>query len=126
MLQAIELANALRAVFTSGIEFQPDCFVLLSGAKLKAYLRKCGPMIEPMYEVVSLEPTVIKRTGNGNITLELSIVSERDRQHLLNAVKFVHTASREMKSDKTPIQFADRLDWLRPRLPEIITGELPA
>src|ERR1700760_342163 len=108
MLQAIELANALRAVCDSGIEFQPDCFVPLTGAKLEAYLRKCGPLTEPLYEVVSLEPTVIERTAGGKVTLELSIVSERERQFLLDAVKFVYSASHDMNGDNAPIQFADR------------------
>ena len=123
MLQSIELANALRFVFASGVEFQPDCFVPLSGAKLEAYLRKCGTMTEPLYEVVSLEPTVIERTGDGKVTLELSIVSERERQLLLDAVKFVYRASHDMHGDKASVPFADRLNALRPRLPGVMTGE---
>ena len=118
----MELANAVRLLYSSGIEFKPDCFVRLSGAKLDAYVRKIGPMTEPMYEVVSVEPTVVERTRE-NVTLELSIVSERERKLVLDAVKFVYSASSEMPGSKDSIKFADRLEWLGPRLPAVITGD---
>jgi len=44
-----------------------------------------------MYEVVSLEPTVVERVRE-ELTLELTIVSERERKLILDAVKFVYSA----------------------------------
>lgn len=122
MRRLMELADAIRVVYAARIEFEPECFVPLAGAKLEAYCSQFGPMTEPMYEVVALEPTVVERDGNNKITLELAIVSERDRNLMLDAVKFVYAVSREMPEMKDQIQFADRLEWLRPKLPEVITG----
>lgn len=121
MLKFIELASAIRVLFSSGIEFKPECFVPLAGAKLEAYVRKIGPLTEPVYEVVAMEPTVIERSPE-KVTLELSIVSDRERKHMLDAVKFVYNASASMPGNQETISFADRLEWLRPRLPEVITG----
>ena len=122
MRRLMELADAIRVVYAAGIEFEPECFVPLAGAKLEAYRCQFGPTTEPMYEVVALEPGVVERDGNDKLTLELAIVSERDRKLMLDAVKFVYAASREMPEKKEQIQFADRLEWLRPKLPGVITG----
>ena len=119
----MELANALRVVFTTGIEFKPDCFVPLAGAKLEAYLRKVGPLTGTMYEIVSVEPTVINRVGNEKIELELSIASEKDRGLLLAAVAFVYKTSDEILKDKKNVSFEERLQCLKPRLPHEITGD---
>jgi len=123
MRRLIELADAIRVVYASGIEFEPDCFVPLAGTKRESYCRQFGPTTEPMYEVVAIEPTLIERSGDDKVMLELAIVSQRDCKLLLDAVKFVYAASREMPGTNEPINFADRLEWLRQKLPAVITGE---
>ncbi len=119
MIPFLELANAVNIVFTSGIEFVPESFQVLSGQKLDAYLAKIGPMTEPMYEIVAMEPTVVDRVANEKVTWELNIVSEHERKLLLDAVRFVYRASGPMTG--TP-SFQERLEWLKPKLPPVITG----
>ena len=63
------------------------------------------------------------RQGKERITLELHVVSEQERQDLLDAVKFIYTASRELIGEA--ISFEDRLNYLRPRFPPEVTGDAP-
>ena len=123
MIPFLELASAVNLVYTSGIEFIPESFVALSGQKLEAFLRKMGPMTETMYEVVAMEPSVINRVGNEKVTLELNVVTERQRKQLLDAIKFIYHSSQEMRGKPS---FQEWLEWLRLRLPtEITGGDLP-
>ena len=90
----LELAEAVRIIFTSGIEFVAQSFKALSGEKLQAYLRNVGPMTEIMYEIVAMEPT-------------------------LDGIKFIYRATQTMPGKPS---FQERLDWLKPKLPRVITG----
>ena len=119
MIPFLELAEAVRIIFTSGIEFVPASFKSLSGEKLQAYLRNVGPMTEIMYEIVAMEPTVIDRVGNEKVTWELNIVTGKERQQLLDGVKFIYRATSAMPGKPS---FQERLDWLKPKLPPVITG----
>ena len=101
----LELAEAVRIIFTSGIEFVAQSFKALSGEKLQAYLRNVGPMTEIMYEIVAMEPTVIDRG--------------KERQQLLDGIKFIYRATQTMPGKPS---FQERLDWLKPKLPRVITG----
>ena len=120
MLPAMEFAKAMRFVYSTGIEFVPESFVSLVGAKLEAFLMQNGPTTEPVYEVIAMEPTAIERIGNERVTIELMIVTERFRTLLLGAVSVVNISTREMPGEN--IEFTDRLEWLRPNLPGIMTG----
>ena len=115
----LELAEAVRIIFTSGIEFVAQSFKALSGEKLQAYLRNVGPMTEIMYEIVAMEPTVIDRVGNEKVTWELNIVTGKERQQLLDGIKFIYRATQTMPGKPS---FQERLHWLKPKLPRVITG----
>ena len=117
----MELMSALTIIIETKIEFTPDCFAPLRGTKREAYLRNVGPMTQPMYEVVVLEPTVIDRVSNEKFTVELNIVDGPQRNQLLDAVKFVYDSSREMPGKPREIVFEDRVEWVRLRLREAIT-----
>ena len=64
--------------------------------------------------------TVVQRQ-EGTVTLELSVVTESERQLMLDAVDFVYRASAEMP-DKSAT-FQQRLDFLRRRLPPVVIGD---
>ena len=108
MQDLLQLAKALQVVHETKIEFKPDCFVELAGAKLEAFRRKMSHITGRVYEVVVLEPTVIERVGNERLTLELSTVTESERRDLLNAVKFVYRQTKKMRPNAT---FQDRLKY---------------
>ena len=115
------LMSALTIIIETKIEFTPDCFAPLRGPKREAYLRNVGPMTQPMYEVVVLEPTVIDRVSNEKFTVELNIVDGPQRKQLLDAVKFVYDASMDMPGKPQEIAFEDRVEWMRLKLRELIT-----
>lgn len=120
MLNAFQLIPPLQVIFKSEIEFTADSFIELNAAQREAFKHKMGHSEERIYRVVPLEPTVVDRQDE-KVTLELSIVTESERQLLLDAVDFVYRASAAMP-EKNPT-FAQRLDYLRPRLPPIVIGE---
>ncbi|TWT92602.1 hypothetical protein [Neorhodopirellula pilleata] len=118
MFDAFQLIPALQIIFAHEIEFQENSFVELTVAQYDAMKRRGQPRHGKMYRIVHFEPEAIERTPE-KITLELTIASESDRQLILDAVEFVHRASQSMSKENPT--FADRLKYLRPRLPPIIT-----
>jgi hypothetical protein len=62
-------------------------------------------------------------SGDENVRLlEITIVTENERRLLLEGVAFIFNASAEMKGDSPT--FEERLEYLRPRLPPIVTGDV--
>jgi hypothetical protein len=120
MLNAFRLIPALQVVFAHEIEFTPESFAPLTDAQRQAYARREGMATEAIYRVVPLEPQAIEQSPE-KITWELSIVTASERQLLLDAVDFVHRASASMNEAKP--NFAQRLEYLRPRLPPVVTTE---
>lgn len=121
MFDAFRLIPALQIIFTHEIEFCEDSFVELTPEQYNALKRRGGNPSGILYRIVEFEPEAIERTAD-KITLELTIVDESERQLILHAVKFVYHAS-ELMSDQN-LTFADRLEYLRPRLPPIVTQRL--
>lgn len=119
MLDAFRLIPALQIIFKSEVEFTEDSFVKLNAEQRKAFKHKMGKSKELIYRVVPFEPSVIERAED-KITLELSIVTESERQLLLDAVDFVYRASAEMPRESPTFQ--QRLNFLRMRLPPTVVG----
>ena len=111
----------LQVIFASEIEFTADCFVELNDVQREAYRRKLGDSDERIYRVVPMEPTVVERQQE-KMTVELSIVTDSQRQLMLDAVDFIYRASVEMP-EKAPT-FQQRLAFLRPRLPPVVGSAL--
>jgi hypothetical protein len=120
MLDAFRLISPLQVIFRTEIEFTVDCFVELNTAQREAFQRKIGDSNERIYRLVPLEPTVVERQES-QVTVELSIVTESERQLMLEAVDFVYRASAEIP-DKSAT-FQQRLAYLRPRLPRVVIGD---
>jgi hypothetical protein len=120
MLDAIRLIHALKIVFRRETEFFPESFAELTPKQEEVWQRKHGKSPERIYRVVPFEPTVIERTEE-KVTLELEVVTESERKLLLDAVRFVYIATREMP-EKNP-SFCERLAYLRPKLPPIVTSD---
>ena len=118
----MEFANAVRTVYSTGIEYISESFAPLTGAKLDAYVLLNGPTAEPIFEVVAMEPTTISRRGSRQIAIEFMIVTGRHRTLLIGATQMIHAATRNMPGEN--IEFTDRLEWYRPSLPAIMTGEV--
>ena len=120
MLDAFRLIPALQLIFRTEIEFTADSFVELNRSQREVFQQKMGDSDDRIYRVVLLEPTVVQRQDE-KVTLELSVVTESERQLMLDAVDFVYRASSEMP-DKSAT-FQQRLDFLRPRLPPVVIGD---
>jgi len=121
MMDAFRLIPALQVVFTHEIEFDDDGFADLTDQQYEAYVRREGKPAETLYRVLAFELHAIERTAE-KITYELSVVTAAERQLLLDAVDFVYRASEPMPN-KQPT-FAERLAYLRPRLPPIVVQKL--
>ena len=119
MLEAFRLIPALQVIFTSEIEFNEDSFEELTDAQYAAFVRDFGKQKERVYRIVLIEPTEIKRTPE-KVTMELNIVMESQKQLLYDGVAFVYRASATMPESNPT--FAERLAYLRPKLPPIAIG----
>jgi hypothetical protein len=120
MLDAFRVIPALQLIFRTEIEFTADSFVELNRSQREVFQQKMGDSDDRIYRVVLLEPTVVQRQEE-KVTLELPVVTESERQLMLDAVDFVYRASSEMP-DKSAT-FQQRLGFLRPRLPPVVIGD---
>lgn len=118
MFDAFRLIPALQIIFTNEIEFQDSSFAELTTEQYAAFERRGQRPPGKLFRVVHFEPEAIERTPE-KITLELTIAGEGEKQLILDAVKFVHHASESMPKENPT--FAERLAYLRPRLPPIVT-----
>ena len=121
MFEAFKIIPALQNIFQTEIEYMEDSFVDLTPLQLEAYVRKHGQPKGRLYRVLPIEPTVIDRQGNEQVTVELNIVEESGRLLALQGVAFVYRASSPL--DQQNPSFEERLAYLRPRLPPIVIGE---
>jgi len=122
MLHAFRLIPAIQLIFKSKFEFTSESFGELTEQQYEAYERKVGKRTETLYRVLPFEPTVLD-SGDENVRLlEITIVTENERRLLLEGVAFIFNASAEMKGDSPT--FEERLEYLRPRLPPIVTGDV--
>jgi len=120
MFDAFRLIPALQVIFEHEIEFDEESFATLTAKQLAAYERRHGKPSETLYRATAFEPQAIERTEE-KVTLELSIVTDSERQLLLDGVAFVYHSSKKL-DPKNPT-FAERLAYLRPRLPPIVTSQ---
>lgn len=118
MLEAFRLIPALQFIFTHEIEFTEDSFTSLTTEQLEALRRRGEELPETVYRVLPIEPQAIERSA-GKVTMELPIVTEPERQLLLDGVAFVYRPSDPLDEQKPT--FSERLEFLRPRLPSIVT-----
>lgn len=118
MLEAFRLIPALQFIFTHEIEFTEDSFASLTTEQSEALRRRGEELPETVYRVLPIEPQAIERSA-GKVTMELPIVTEPERQSLLDGVAFVYRASDQLDEQKPT--FSERLEFLRPRLPPIVT-----
>ena len=119
MLDAFRLIPALQVIFTQEVKYTEDSFADSTTEQSEALARRGERFTEPVYRVTTIEPQAIERSAE-KVTMELSIVTESERQLLLDGVAFVYRASAEM-NEQTPT-FAQRLEYLRSRLPPIVLG----
>jgi len=120
MLEAFRLIPALQLIFTDEIEFVEDSFVNLTAEQTAALERRDGKPSETLYRATAYEPQAIERSAE-KVTMELSVVTESERQLLLDGVAFVYRST--APTDKENPTFTERLDYLRLRLPPIVTSK---
>jgi hypothetical protein len=118
VLDAFRLIPALQVIFAQEMEFTEDSFADLTIEQAEAFARRGEELTEPVYRVTTIEPHAIERSAE-KVTMEVAIVTESERQALLDGVAFVYRASAEM-NEQMPT-FAQRLEYLRSRLPTIVT-----
>jgi len=112
-------APGIRIVYRFGVELTERDFIELTPEQYDAYRRKVGPTTERIYRIAIVEPTAIERTSE-KVTWELEIVTEQEKLCLLAAVGFIRKCSKELDGQNP--SFADRLEFLRQRLPPELTG----
>ena len=120
MFDVFRLIPAMQVIFTAEIEFDESSFAEFNEQQYAAFERDHGKPTERMFQIVLMEPTAIVRTEE-KVTLELSVVTESEKQLLFEGVAFVYRASASM-NESSP-SFMDRLSYLRPRLPPIVIGK---
>lgn len=121
MFELFRLVPAMQLIFKHEIEFTRDSFQELTAEQYEAYERKVEKPKEKVYRILAFEPTVLESEDSNKILLELSIVSASERQNLLDAVAMIYRASAPLNTVKPT--FEQRLKYLRPRFPPIVTGE---
>ena len=117
MLDAFRLIPALQLIFRTEIEFTADSFVELNRSQREVFQQKMGDSDDRIYRVVLLEPTVVQRQDK-KVTLELSVVTESERQHVTNSCSSSRTWN-QLPAFRTKSSFAptrnvplDALSWL--------------
>lgn len=95
MLEAFRLIPALQLIFTDEIEFVEDSFVNLTAEQTAALERRDGKPSETLYRATAYEPQAIERSAE-KVTMELSVVTESERQLLLDGVAFVYRSTAPM------------------------------
>ena len=118
MLAAFRLIPALQVIFSTNIEYFEDSFRELSPEAYAMYVRDHGESPERIFEIVAIERTAIARTPE-KVTYELNVVTESQRQLLLEGGKFIYHCTRETEFPPGS-DFLDRLEYLRKRLPPVM------
>jgi hypothetical protein len=121
MLDLFKLVPAMQVIFKNEIEFTLESFEELTKPQYEAYERKSGSASEKLYRVLPFEPTVLESGDEHRVLLELTIVTEAERQLLLDGVACVYRAS--AKLDESKPSFEQRLAYLRRRFPPIVVGD---
>jgi hypothetical protein len=122
MLEMFRLIPAIQIIFSSKIEFSEVSFADMTQEQQEAFERQGLATGEKFYRIVVFEPEAIERTDE-KVTWELTIVSEAEKQLLLDGVAFVHRESSSLNQSNP--SFEDRLEYLRPRLPPSVTTQAP-
>ncbi len=120
MFDVFRLIPPLQVIFTYEIEFDEDSFAKLTGPQYEAFVRREGKPKETVYRVTAFEPKAVERTAD-KVTMELSVVTESERKLLLDAMQYVYRKTSQMKKENPT--FVERLDYLRRRLPPIVTSK---
>ena len=122
MPDPFRLIPALQIIFEKEVEFTKDSFAELTPEQYEAYVRRGGEPSERVFRLTFVEPQVIDRTPE-KVTWELEIVTNEEKKLLLEGVRFVYRASAPMTIKKPT--FAQRLEYLRKRLPPIVCNKPP-
>jgi hypothetical protein len=111
----LEASEALRILYALGYEPRDENFVELTADQYEALRAQGGGSDGRWYRI-----TRGVFEDRNNPPSELPIVSDPQREALLQAVKIVYdmTAGAEREFNT----FSQRLAWLRSRLPAVITG----
>ncbi len=120
MLGAFRLIPAMQVIFKSEIQFTESSFSELTLEQYAAFERDNGKSPERIFQIVLMEPNAIDRTPE-KITWELNVVTESQKALLFEGVAFVLRATESMNQDNPT--FAERLTYLRPRLPPVVIGD---
>ena len=114
-----KLIPAIQIVYRFGVEFTKNDFQELTEEQYDAYRRKVSTKEGRIFRIVLVEPKAIARTPE-KVTYELEIVTEFEKELLLEAVRFIRQSSKAL--DKGKPTFKKRLNYLRTIWPPAITG----
>ena len=120
LIDAFRLIPALQVIFEREIEYTDEMFVELSAEQYEAFWRRGGQRDVRIFRYNLAEPHVIERTPE-KVTWELEIVTEPEMAMLLDGVRFVHRATKELNQSQPT--FEKRLEYLRRRLPPIFNSK---
>lgn len=117
MLEIFLVAEAVRVIFNYGFEIKDENLVELTFDQYQALKREGYDAREKWYRITRGEFEEIN-----NPQIELSIIPESEIPILKKAVAMIYKMSD--KSDMEFTCFSDRLDFLRTKLPAIMTAPL--
>ena len=115
IVDLLESADALRVLYELGYEPGDDNFVELTTEQYAA-LDARGEVAQGRWYRITRGIVEDRK----NPPPELPIVSELQKERLLQAVKIVYAMSSNAVVEFST--FGQRLEWLRARLPPVITG----
>jgi len=115
IVDLLESAEAIRVLYELGYEPRDDNFVELSAGQYQALHAQGDGARGRWYRI-----TRGFFEDRNNPPPELPIVSEAQKERLLHAVEILYAMSADAGVEFT--SFGQRLEWLRARLPAVITG----
>ena len=119
MWRHFRLIPALQLIFRTEIEFTEESFEELNAAQRAAFRRDHGDPGGHIFRVVQFEPTTTRSEDGTRVVVELSIVTETERQNVLDAVALIYDTTRNLQTNC--LSFTDRLDLLRANFSAWIT-----
>lgn len=113
-----KLMIALKMILDTETEFSEESFVELNEAQLAAFHRDHGDPGERIYRVVHFEPSATRSDDGTRVVVELSIMTESERQYMLDAVAFIYDMTCDIP-DRNP-SFVRRLEFLRSKFRTVV------
>lgn len=114
MLEFIRLRAALEVIRGLGVELKEDDFLELSDNEYQNMRMDMGEEFAPNQKWYVVSP---KAPNSSKPTNDMLVVNDEDKFYLLEAVKFIYRATKDMDFDS----FGERIFYVQGTLPHLRT-----